>query len=509
MYVAFQKSGNHEYGYVATCFRDEESGKPRNTYVKKLGRVIDREKNIFYSKEKGLFKYDLVNDQYLPAPEGYSKPVRKPRLKVASSIRSLIFGDSWFLNDRFEKSGLKNIIRNCFADKADSICSLMFYYLLVELSNSHAQTWLDHNYAKLLFPSADLSSQRISELLEYIGEEGRLQGFFEEYFRWFISRCQNGKLDHILIDSTGMPNSIHFHLTAVSNHNGQISEEVRLIYVVQQKTGLPIYLRYIPGNVIDVTTIKRTIAEMHNLGMDTKFAIMDAGYSSEENIDAFYDQAISFLLRLQPNRKLYKKIVSENLADIAKNGTLIKQNGRLLIVQRVACQLNEKIDSKGKIIEKGHAAYAYLCVDRERQALEELKLIEKVKTDKLAVDRYVQEVEKKGIFVLVSKRRISPDKVIETYYTRQQIEQVFDLCKNYAKLLPLSVQKESTLRGHLMMTFVATILLKLIQAELPNGTESIKALLREFGYLSCKLYDKELVTSELSKNTRFVCEKLG
>ena len=41
--------------------------------------------------------------------------------------------------------------------------------------------------------------------------------------------------------------------------------------------------------------------------------------------------------------------------------------------------------------------------------------------------------------MLVSKRSIAPSKVLEIYYTRQEIEQVFDLGKNYAGMLPLSV----------------------------------------------------------------------
>ena len=47
--------------------------------------------------------------------------------------------------------------------------------------------------------------------------------------------------DGILIDSSGLPNSIRFPLTVVNNHNGVISEEIRLIYVVQQKQDCPYF----------------------------------------------------------------------------------------------------------------------------------------------------------------------------------------------------------------------------------------------------------------------------
>ena len=89
----------------------------------------------------------------------------------------------------------------------------------------------------MLYPKANLESQRISDLLSSIGEESSYRAFFREYSKLLAHR-EGG--EDILIDSTGLPNSIHFPLTAVSNHNGQISNEVRLIYVVQQGTNLPL-----------------------------------------------------------------------------------------------------------------------------------------------------------------------------------------------------------------------------------------------------------------------------
>ena len=244
-------------------------------------------------------------------------------------------------------------------------------------------------------------------------------------------------LRHILIDSTGLPNSIHFSLTAISNHNGDINNEVRLIYVVQQTTGLPIYVRCVPGNIIDINTLKRTILELKQMGVDTNFAITDAGYLSEENVNTFYEKQVSFLARLQPNRRLFKSIVKEHLADTKENGVLVKQNNRLVRIKKVSCQLNEKIGKNGKVIEPGHSAYAYLCIDLQRSALEQLSLIEKVAEGSLSTESYESKIEKAGIFMLVSKRSIAPSKVLEIYYTRQEIEQVFDLGKNYASMLLL------------------------------------------------------------------------
>ena len=168
-----------------------------------------------------------------------------------------------------------------------------------------------------------MASQRISEALADIGSEDAKRSFFKEYFR-FLDKCPDfnktklsqGIDDGILIDSSGLPNAIHFPLTAVNNHNGVISEEIRLIYVVQQHTGMPLFFRYVAGNVVDVSTITRTIAELKANGVNTKFAILDAGYYTGVNADAFMDAGISFMARMKSNFKVYQNTLKTHLKNL-------------------------------------------------------------------------------------------------------------------------------------------------------------------------------------------------
>lgn len=52
------------------------------------------------------------------------------------------------------------------------------------------------------------------------------------------------------------------------------------------------------------------------------------------------------------------------------------------------------------------------------------------------------------------------------YHTRQQVEQVFDISKNYADLLPIRVQSEQAFAGHLLICFMATAIMQKLQQEL-------------------------------------------
>lgn len=121
-----------------------------------------------------------------------------------------------------------------------------------------------------------MESPRISDMLKALGDESVQRRFFENYIGYLKTGSKEAGKGYVLIDSTGLPNDMRLPITAISNHNGDINNEARLIYVVQRGTGLPIYMRYIPGNVVDVSTLLKTIAELKAMKVDTKFAIPDA-----------------------------------------------------------------------------------------------------------------------------------------------------------------------------------------------------------------------------------------
>ena len=47
---------------------------------------------------------------------------------------------------------------------------------------------------------------------------------------------------------------------------------------------------------------------------------------------------------------------------------------------------------------------------------------------------------------------------------------MFDIGKNYADMLPLRVHSEETFRGHLLLTFIATVVIKQLQDALAKST---------------------------------------
>ena len=83
--------------------------------------------------------------------------------------------------------------------------------------------------------------------------------------------------------------------------------------------------------------------------------------------------------------------------------------------------------------------------------------------------------------MLLATRRIQATQILSHYYVRQDVEQVFDIAKNYASLLPLNVEKGRNLPGHLLMTFIATAILQKLQNDLRPSQFSIDRVLMRSG----------------------------
>ena len=355
-----------------------------------------------------------------------------------SEYGAAVCGDIYLLDEYLKRCGFNAALDAIGYRNPDSLYALLSYYILSPHANSHAQDWWELTYARFLYPRAQLASQRISEMLADIGSEDAKRRFFREYFR-FLETQDTGKDDEIegiddgvLIDSSGLPNSIRFPLTAVNNHNGVISEEIRLIYVVQQRTGMPLFFRYVAGNIIDVSTITRTIAELKANGVNTKFAILDAGYYTGANADTLIDGGISFVARMKSNFKVYKRAVKNHLDRLESRENAVLYNKRIVYIKCIPCRIGSKEDKP---------AYAYLCKDMAMQHEMEKHTIERAGDENLSDSDIFDDLKKQGVFVLISTRKIAKEKLLPTYYMRDQVEKIFELCKQEGKILPGGILK--------------------------------------------------------------------
>ena len=231
-YIRYETKNGKEY---ASVYRAKRVDGKKNNDVEWLGRVIDKEKGIYQNRNRGTYQFTIESGVKTFLPTIQEKLI-------------LDYGDSFLLHKVLSDTAFVTLCRQVFKGSADSVLAMIFYKSLQGGANCYAQTWWEGSYGRILFPMAKLASQRVSDIMQELGSESLQRLFFGEYLRFVSEKCSGG----ILVDSTGMPNDIHFPLASINNHNGVVSNESRLILVLDSKSHMPVYFRYAAGNITDV-----------------------------------------------------------------------------------------------------------------------------------------------------------------------------------------------------------------------------------------------------------------
>ena len=440
-----------------------------------------------WNKEKK--KYETVW-KYLGVVNPDTGEYQKKRDKK-KELLILNYGDSFALNEYAVKSGLYRLTESVFGKLVQTIFALCFFKLLDSAAMQHAAAWLDGNYAKILFPDADLSTQRISDCLKIIGDEGFQREFFKRYLKKVYSK--NG----VIIDSTGLPNDISFPLTAFGYHGGNVENETRLLMVIDKENTQPLYFRYMAGNIVDVTTLETTVKEIKMMGVDANYALLDAGYYSEMNIKSLYASNISFLIRLPAGRTLFAELIEKTYQTIETPTNRIIYGERVLFIQKVAVTLYDE-----------HSAFAYVCCDIKRKADETVKLLIETKEDGLSDEEITKKLKRAGMFVLLSASDVPNTEILPLYYLRQSAEQIFQVGKSHADMLPIRVHSEAAFRGVLFLNFLSIVLYINFRDQLPKNV-TVEAAFKELRNLMCKIFDDDsILPSVPNKKQRLILEAI-
>ena len=496
MYIIY--SGNAEQ--YASAAVSKRNGSETSIEYLYLGRVLDREKGIYKSKDRGVFSFDPGTGEFGAVPEDYIPPASTDARK--RNHVSVDFGDAFFMDSFLHSSGLMDIIDQVHYGNPDTFHAMVLLYTLSGLANCDAIHWYEGNIVSLLYPKANLTSQRISDFLSSIGTPEKQMDFQKAYPGYVLEHYEHDK--NILIDSSGLPTNIHFPYTCWNIHNGKVSNEVRLIFVVQQSTGIPLYYRAVPGNIVDVSTLERVFLHLDSLGIDISSCIMDAGYNSGDNLDLFYDEnhncKIGFITRIGSGDEAFKSMIKDELGSLDVKENLVQYEDRYLFIKKKQIMVGSN---------KDNPAWLYLGLDLARMSDEQHKLLKRARKNSLTTDEVYEALQTEGLFGVLSGTDIPCEELLPAYYLRQAAEQIFDIAKNYTKLLPIRVRNEATFQGHLLLSFVASCAVKMIQLRLKEANLFFGSRLACLRNQKCTIYANRIVTDYPQKEANDSYKALG
>jgi transposase len=453
---------NRTYAYEVTSYWDKEL-KRTKTSSKYLGLVDLKTKNVikFVKKERG--KEKLILD----------------------------FGDAYFLYKFITESKLYKNLEKVFFDKYPEIILLIIYRLSSQSAMYNCEEWISGNILNILYRNVKLSSQRISDFLCTISDESVQRQFFSEYLK-----LVGGSNKSVIIDATSLPNQINIDFNAWGRADGKIEKQFRFLCVVDQISKAPLFYRFLPGNITDVSTLQKTVMELQEMGVKNSFILIDAGYFSESNICDLYDKKIDFLTRMPAGRKIYKEIILNNCFDIE-----VLDNANLIGTRSYFAKSLE-------ITLYDHKAYAFIILDPERKAKETKELLQKYCGNKTDRDENKDKLDflSSGIMILISSKKIAISEVLSSYYLRQSIEQIFGFSKSDLGLLPIRNHNNDTVKGYLFFQFILLIFYIKIREKYLD-TYTVEQLLLILRKLKCKVYETQVIPGELTKKQRLIFEQ--
>ena len=461
--IRYKKRGNKFYAYEIHQYWDKELKKPRQ-------------------KTKYLGVSNTDGGDYSKPGRGSSHP------KLEKEI--LDCGDSLAILETAKSIGLDELIKNSF-DDWDSIMNLLIFQMVEGSAMQYCKEWSTGNIVSYLFAEAKTSSQDISRLISRLGEQSLQTKFFKNYTAKFFSGARG-----LLIDYTALPSSINSSINAFGYSSGNIEQNVTCLMLVDKESSLPIYFRAIGVDIADISTVKTTIAEIKKLGLDADSAILDAGFCSKENLQFMCAENIDFITMLPKSHKIFSEMIAE-IGNIESFSNVCQYGERTVFIKSIKKNIY------------GNDLYAHIILDpskknKDIQYIFKNKLVGVVAPEEQsALDAKMKEA---GFFILLSKRDIKHNQILPSYYAGQKIEEIFGFAKSNNNILPLRVHSEKSIKGYLMLVFLALIIFITMKQRLQQPMDKIWLTLRS---LKAKVFDEEIIIQENNKKVKDIFLILG
>ena len=476
----------------------------------RLGRIIslseDKKSGVFMSPTRGLVEYDAVKDAF-SAVEREDERVRdRPEVFPETEVHT-VFGDSYLLLKFLEKSGLIPILRTVFHKDSDYERALahITHGIMRDGSRITCDNFIAKSFASYVLNDIPVSSLRTdSDFFKMMGQDSTRM----EFFRTFISAMRKTN-PHFgtgcYIDSTPLPNDITDNpFNALCCHGVSSSMvQMRLILVLDEETGLPVWYDIIPGNVLDINTVMQVLNDVgDSLDITVNSLVLDAGYTSQELLGAFHIGTEKTIISRMPNRRgyPYKTLYWQVKGMIGRGKYSFIRNKHTYF----GCRKEIEVF--------GDPIYAYIYVDQQNalQRFQEYLMDHEEDYADLSDKEKDWYTVKFGYFVLLSNIDTTPADLLSQYFCRTEIETVFKTSKEYLDLLPLKKWTNETVRGKILHDIINTIVLLQLRKEyVPSGI-SINEIAGRTQSLMCNRNRNGIVKVETAnKKTKEYYKMIG
>jgi Transposase DDE domain len=321
---------------------DKQYGTHKRTYI---GKMVD---GVFVPSTRHKLQTALdAATQASPGP-----------VPITASARTF-FGATYLFDAIGEKLGITEDVQSCFPEFWKQILSIA-YYLIMEDRNplSRFPRWsASHRHPF----GAIIPSQRSSELFGAIGEDSKQKYFLAQTRRRM-------ETEYLAYDTTSVSSYSKLLKQVRYGHNKDHESlpQINLALLFGETTGLPVYYRKLPGNINDVSTIRRLLGDIDFLEFDKVKLVMDRGFYSEDNINTLFQHHYKFLIGVRKSLKLVQATLDE-VRDSMLSRTSYSSRFRVNYHSRTVVWKYRKINKQSETVDQGdRRLYLHLYFNDQR-----------------------------------------------------------------------------------------------------------------------------------------------
>ncbi|MFH0752426.1 MAG: transposase [archaeon] len=446
--IAIEKRGEKFYASRVTSVWDSKKKRARKKTLEYLGVVSPM--GIIPSKSKKPIQLGgSLEAGNIAFVESFTKTI--------SESLSEIFPQDW------ESLLAAAVLKLCYLEKLNRFS---FRY--------------ETSLAKNFWPSATLSKNSITKLLERIGSQWELQRkFFEK-----ISTNEK----HMAIDLSQLFSySKNIPLLEKGyNHEGMWIPQVTLLLLWGISSKRPGYLKVLSGATSSAQTISNLVKEARLKGV---IAVVDKGFWSKENKEVFDKENSQYVMALKRDLPFVDHKNSHNYKKYFRYNKQV--------------QWWRKTEFENCII--------YHVLDKRLAAEEEASCLELLEQKKITKKEFLKKKSQFGTISLLTNTGLTAEETYLLYKERQSIEVAFDALKNTLGADTTWMQNQNSLRGYMFIAFLALHLYSQILDYLKRKkiqNKSVNDILTYLTKIQVITINKKTHLSPITKQTKKILDAL-
>ncbi len=404
------------------------------------------------------------------------------------SVNPKIFG-AFVLFEQLLKSWIQPLKKH-FPDYWKQIVCMVYARLFKRSPIKNMNFFFEKSMYSVLFKSIAFSDKTISKILNDIGKN---QGVFEAFMSGFIKND-----DVVLVDATPIfSKSKNIHESRLGyNNKKQWDTQVNLLYLYSGEHKAPLFFKLSPGDVREVKTFESALRAS---GIKNVVIVGDKGFTSRLNLEIIEDSEMNYILPLRRNDSFidYSKIPTSKTT----------MNSYFKFQDRYIWYYSENRDD-------GKRVTVYL--DDKLRISEEQDYLNRIENhpEDYNIRGFHEKQQKMGTLALIDNLADkSAEEIYQTYKSRCEIEQLFDIFKNELEADKTYMHSIESLKGFIFINHLAVVCYyQIYQLLKRNGLlskHSVNDILEYVYHINSMKYKDKWMTEKISEKNNKMLKKIG